>query len=392
MRSVASGGVLCLLCFILMLGIPLHAQDEPIPESAPLLSYDQPTGGTINDASPSVAFAFDALRGEVLSVRLTVTDGNLLPMLTVSDASGTLIAASVDGARTANNAIGFDSLSIPRSERYILRVGRFGLRLGATSGDFVLLVERVGVSSASGSALRYGDSVINTITDGQTRFFYPFRGQRGDVITARLQRASGNLDPLLLLTDANGMVLAENDDAPNSGLDASIDGFLIREDGTYILVASRYAGEAGTTSGGFVLSLLSAAESGLGTRFEASYPLEYGAIVEGNLTNEQHAMYYRFTGRAGDVIRVRLERVGGALDPLIALTNANAQELVSDDDSGGVQNSLIDGFVLPANGDYTLIATRYERAAGSTTGRFRLSLERTGGATSDTPDGVPESG
>jgi len=318
----------------------------------------------------------------VLSVRLTVADGDLLPTLTIINSAGGALAASPMGGT------GFDSLAIPRTDRYTLIVGRFGARLGATAGDFALLVQRVGVSSASGSALRYGDSVINTLDPTQTQFFYPFRARRGDVISARLQRASGDLDPLLLLTDADGTVLAENDDEIEGGLNAAIDGFLIREDATYILVASRFGGAAGTTTGAFVLSLLSAADSGLGRQFEASYPLEYGAIIEGDITNAQNATYYRFTGRAGDTIRARAERIGGALDPLIALTNADARELINDDDSGGGQNSLIDGFTLPADGAYTLIVTRYERAAGTTTGRYRLTLERIGGVAAET---TPES-
>jgi hypothetical protein len=356
-----------------LISFPALARAQPDAPPPVLLPYDQAVTGSLDDAAPRAVFAFDALRGEVLSVRLTVTRGDLLPSLIVTDGGGAVIAAASDGGT------GFDSLAIPRTDRYALIVGRFGGRLGATSGAFTLEIARVGVSSASGSALRYGDSVINTLDPTQTQFFYPFQARRGDVITLRLQRVSGDLDPMLILTDADGTVLAQNDDSGDGGLNAGIDGFLIRADGTYIVVATRFGGAAGTTTGGFVLSLLSAADSGLGRQFAASYPLEYGAIIEGDLTDAQNITYYRFEGRAGDVIRVRMERIGGALDPLLAITDADARELVSDDDGGGGQNALIDGYTLPADGAYTVLATRYERAAGSTTGRYRLTLERTAG-------------
>lgn len=339
-----------------------------LPADAPLLIYDQPAAGALNDDTPRAVYAFEALRGEIVSVALTVVGGDLAPVLAVVDGSGGVLAAS-------DTATAFDSLRIPVSQRYFVVVGRFGGRLGRTSGAFALEVRRVGVSSASGSALRYGDSVINTIDSAETQFFYTFRAQRGDVITVRLQRASGSLDPFLILTDSDGTVIAQNDDLPDSGsLDAAIENLLIRADGIYVLAAGRFGGAAGTTTGAFVLTLESAAQSGLGTRFDAAIPLEYGAIIEGDLTDERSALYYRFTGSAGDRVTLRMERIGGALDPLVALTDGAAREIISDDDSGGGQNSLIAAFVLPADGDYTILATRYERAAGITTGRFRLTL------------------
>jgi hypothetical protein len=125
-----------------------------------------------------------------------------------------------------------------------------------------------------------------------------------------------------------------------------------------------------------VLTLESAAQSGLGTRFDAAIPIEYGAVIEGEITAANSTLYYTFTGQAGDVITIRMDRIGGALDPLLALTNASARELVSDDDGGDGQNALIASFTLPADGAYTILATRYERASGTTTGRFRLTLTR----------------
>ncbi len=362
MRRAALAALLVAL--LLIAGAPVSAQDIP------LLTYNQPTGGRLSDAVPRAVYAFDALRGEIVSVGLRVLEGDLLPVLAVVDSAGAPIAVS-------ERAAGIASIRIPASKRYFVVVGRFGGELGTTSGAFALTLERVGVSSASGSALRYGDSVINTIDSLQHQFFYTFRAQRGDLISARMQRASGNLDPYLILTDSSGIVIAANDDIPGSGsLDAAIEGLLIRQDGVYVLAAGRFGGAAGTTTGAFVLTLESAAQSGLGTRFDAAISIEYGAVIEGEITTDHSTLYYTFTGQAGDVVTIRMDRIGGALDPLLALTNARARELISDDDGGDGQNALIASFTLPADGEYTILATRYERASGTTTGRFRLTLTR----------------
>jgi hypothetical protein len=56
--------------------------------------------------------------------------------------------------------------------------------------------------------------------------------------------------------------------------------------------------------------------------------------------------------------------------------------LVSNDDieAGVNRNALIGQFRIPADGRYIVIATRYERQAGATLGRYSLSLTSSQGA------------
>ena len=57
------------------------------------------------------------------------------------------------------------------------------------------------------------------------------------------------------------------------------------------------------------------------------------------------------------------------------LADADYQPLVEDDDSGDNQNARIADFRIPAAGKYHIIATRFERGRGSTSGEYTLSLE-----------------
>lgn len=383
------GLLLCAL-IVLMPHSTLAQEATPEPIAGALISYGQAATGTINFETPRRVYAFEGLRGEVINIDLRVTRGDLDPVVTLVDETGALLASRDDGGFTRAEAgsrdLHLEAVRIPRSDRYYLVVGRFGYSLGSTAGDFALTLERIGVSSASGSALRYGDSVSNTITNANPAIYYTFQARRGDIISVQMLAISGDLDAFVQVVNSASIVIAENDDA--LGLDAAINGLVIRDDGTYVIIATRFGQGAGRSSGSFVLTLESAAESGLGRRIDAALPLAYGDSIEGELTADTPAQFYTFDAQPDDVITIRMDRVGGDLDPLIALLNPQGNEIISDDDGGGGQNSLISGYTLPTGGRYTLVATRFERQSGRTTGRYTLTLESAGNAFADAAPGA----
>ena len=128
--------------------------------------------GRIDNAKPSAVFYFDGLRGEVISINLQITGGDLDPVLTVVRNREMIRMDDGNGSRVPN----IPALRIPRTDRYYVTVGRFGYALGTTSGGFKLDIQRVGVSSASGSMLRYGDQVINSISDIESTIVLQFQG------------------------------------------------------------------------------------------------------------------------------------------------------------------------------------------------------------------------
>ena len=358
---------------LLLLGI--------IPASAQEFGYGIPVTGTLNDTMPQVVYTFNGLRGDVVDIDLTVTSGNLDPMLSLIGSDGAVVALSDDGAASGGGSrdLRLDSLHIPRSDQYSLVVSRFGYLLGTTSGGFSLEMNRIGVSSASGSALRYGDSVYNTITDSNPQVYYSFRATRGDVISVRMQRASGDLDPALLLVNSQSQIIADNDDNPGT-LDAAINGFIIQEDGVYAIIASRFGQAAGKSKGAFVLTLAAGSESGLGRSIDFALPILPGVPAQDEITDSTNVRFYSFVGKRDDVVTIRMSRVGGELDTFIALLDPSRREIVNNDDSEGSQNSLIERYVLPMDGTYTIAATRFERAEGTTTGPYQLELVISGSA------------
>lgn len=289
-------------------------------------------------------------------------------MLSIIAPDGTAIA--FEEAR-GDGIITIDGLRLPSSGNHQLVVGRFGFALGTTVGDYELTLTRIGVSSESGSALRYGDAVFNAIDDANPQAFYTFSAQRGDQVTISMQRTAGDLDSMLTVANSRGEIIAENDDDGDS-LDSLIQGLLIREDGVYAIIAGRFGGTAGRSQGSFVLSLTVGIQRDLGRRPDLAIPILSGTAATGTISDDTSILYYAIDAAADQQITIRMERLTGNLDSFLVLRDERGREIASDDDSGDGQNAQITNLRLPTSGVYIISATRFEGAAGATRGNFRL--------------------
>jgi hypothetical protein len=371
--------LLILVCICLF---PALAQesDEDTPEDR--IVYGEVVSGQINNTTTYQTYTFEAMRCDFLRIRVRTTNGNLDVILSVFDEDNTLVFSRDDSSGSTD--VDFEPLSIPTSGVYTIVVGRFGYRLGTTSGSYELLVERIGNGSASGCAIRYGDTVTNTLNDVTPEAWYRFSAERGDMVNLHMRATGGNLDPVLTVVDGGGFALQTNDDASEGVIDAAITALLIPADGSYFVRASRY----GNTHGNFVLTLQEAANSGMGNSPLAAIPLRPNSTIEGTLSAENPAQYYRFEARQNEVISVNMQRLSNNLDSLLLITDIDGNELFEDDDGGEGQNSRITEFLIPADGTYFLVATRFEREEGRTTGRYQLRFESEGNAFAEVPPNV----
>jgi hypothetical protein len=370
--------LLLAMCGLLVMNIPpTHAQ-AAFPDAEPI-RFGEPVTGRLDGVTLRQTYRFEGRRGEFLSLSVIPEGGNLDPLLTVVDDSGAVLASVDDGQ--GRGAV-LDTLRIPRNGQYYIVVARFAGVFGITAGAYTLLVERVGISSESGSSLRYNDTIINAITDNTPQHYYSFQARRGDILDIQMQRISGQLDPYLQIVNSDAIVIAESDDVPGSNtLDAGIEQLVIDQDGTYVIVATRY----GVNTGSFVLSLAESTNSGLGNTIQTAAELPDDTFVTGEITRQQPAQFYTFTARADDLIRIQMNRVNGSLDAYLILLDEDLREIAVDDDGGGGQNAQINGVQLPRDGLYYIQATRFEGREGDTVGQYRLRLERLGGAFEDAP-------
>ncbi len=206
------------------------------------------------------------------------------------------------------------------------------------------------VQAQGGSPLTFGQPVEAVLSPGAAHT-YTFRSAGTDRISAQMTAHDPALDPVLVLYDPLGALIAFNDDVAPGRRDAALHDVPLTTPGLYTLIARSYGLRGG---GAYTLEASSRREEALAT----STPITIGETVTGEIRATGQIDRWRFTGANGQVISIALEAApGSALDPLLELQGADGTPLASSDDEGGGRNSLIHGFVLPADGPY-LIAVR----------------------------------
>ncbi len=99
------------------------------------------------------------------------------------------------------------------------------------------------------------DTVRATLNDSDYVHFWDFDVNAGETITITAESASGGLDPMLILLDANDNVLAFDDDS-GGGLNAQLRNIRLPQTGLYTVAVTRFQQAQGYTSGDYVLSII----------------------------------------------------------------------------------------------------------------------------------------
>jgi len=373
----------CLCCLLLCHILPLSAQEGT--EGTDVLPGTRLTV-TLDDDNPRFVSFFEGSRGEVLRVNVIVQSGNLDPVVSLFDDTGTVIFTRDDGDELQ---IIDTTLTIQTTGRHYLVIGRFGYEQGVTEGTFELTLERVGVISEQGTNLLYDVPIINAISSTQPQVYYTFQAQAGGIVNIDMRRSSGTLDPYLQVVDRNRFVIAENDDAPGGTRNARIQNLVLREAGTYIIVATRYGQAAGDSAGNFVLNVSESEGSGLGNSDLVPLAISYGQTVEETIDDEHYQRFYIFDAQADDLITVTMQRTKGQIDAYLILADSNLEPIAENDDSGGGTNARLDQIRIPASGRYYLVAQRVDGIIGLGSGEFRLVLTLEGSAFGDINPAIP---
>ncbi|MCX7682479.1 MAG: PPC domain-containing protein [Anaerolineae bacterium] len=213
-------------------------------------------------------------------------------------------------------------------------------------------------------AISPGSTVEGTLPVGGIEV-WSFEARAGEYVTILLEAADpAALDTYLELYDEQGQTgegypIASDDDSGGE-TDAMIADFLIEATGTYYIHATSYSGH-----GDYRLTLtVSTAPSGGGE-------LEQGKEVRGTLPgNGSHT--WTFIGKEGDEVSMAMTVVEGEMDAYLELYSPAGELLISDDDSGGGLDALIEYYLLPVSGEYRVIASEVAGEPGS----YRLKLER----------------
>lgn len=221
-------------------------------------------------------------------------------------------------------------------------------------------------------------TVNGTISTVDWRVRYTFAGSSGDSISVEMNTDSARLDPLLIILDANGTRIAENDDIADGSDNAGILNFVLQSDGMYTILATRRGEADSPYIGDYQLNFL---------RLPASYydpdtgiflmPIEVNTDEIGEINDSEPFQSYIFEGSAGDIVSIEMTRASGNLDPYLILVNRQTQEIIAqndDDERSDTTNAYIAEVTLPLEGEYIVLATRYQGIDGNSAGEFILRI------------------
>ena len=215
-----------------------------------VLTRDEPVTGSFSADTPTFSYIFTARAGDLVAANLFATDeySGITPELRLLDLDLQTLAQG-SGSRFATLRA-----SIPRSGTYIMQAsnqqpgttGGYSLRLTGTPVDVAKLPQE---------PIGYNQQLSGQIDAEAPVVYYRFAGKAGERVTIEMAASSGNLDPLLILTDANlNEELTFNDNA-SASRNARIVRYRLEKDGEYLIMATRAGLATGATQGSFDLSL-----------------------------------------------------------------------------------------------------------------------------------------
>jgi hypothetical protein len=216
--------------FLLSVGKGTSSYDVFLGEVLP----NQQATGTIQGRGERHVWRINLNPGDVLTVAASPTGANFDPVMELATADGIVLYR--DDNSGANNAALFNVVTISEPASYVLRV--FDVR-GDNQGSYVLLWRYLNIAPTPTplpdrvTILAVDDSVA----EGDYQF-YAFQGQAGQQIAVDVLAAPDSpLDPVAVLLDGAGNIIAEGDD--NNGLNPSFT-VTLPENGTYSVRVNGY--------------------------------------------------------------------------------------------------------------------------------------------------------
>ncbi len=309
------------------------------------------------------------------------------PMLVLYDADGAEIDRNDDGGEGLNSRL---IVSAETDTTYFVGAAAFG----DATGTYTVSVEEYvpppddfadGPDTAGEVAV--GGSVTGEIgTAGDEDWFaVTLQAGQGYAIDVEGSDTGGGtlMDPYALLYDADGNVVAQDDDG-GQGFNSRI---LFTPDttGQYYAAAASF----GEATGTYTLSVEAYVPppDDYGDDIDGAGAVTAGGSVTGEIGVPGDIDLFAVDLRAGVPYTFDLEGaptgMGSLPDPLLVLLDAQGRELTGNDDWGGTFNSQIT-FTPPAAGTYYLSA----EAFADNTGTYTLTVRGTGGATGTGGDGT----
>lgn len=218
--------------------------------------------------------------------------------------------------------------------------------------------------------LVYGQTVEGTINESSPSAFYRFEGDAGDVITATMILTDGELDPFLVLNDAQRVPLATDDNGGGS-TNARLT-FTLPAAGEYLLQATHSGGTPPEAGGTFSLNLTASLASDEPPAQTEASPgahigaIQLGATTTGQLDRSTAVKLYWFNAGAGQTITATVAGEA-SFTPIVSLYDNAMQQVARAQDGQPLTHTL------ESPGIYFIAVSVPD--TGSAGGSFTLQLD-----------------
>ncbi len=327
--------------------------------------------GAIDPANDSDFFKFTGMRNQAVNFHAQNDDfpTTFKPSLAVFDSAGTLL-----GEFNSSDEYAELKVILPADAAYYLRVqttggsGTYYVHRSAGGIDDIepnntpAEAELIGYNTRSGGSFSSTDDVD----------YFKFNGWVGDRIQFGDVEGCGYdglVKSLVTLLDADQNVIAQA-----RWLESKI--VTLPTTGVYYLKVEYADDEPWGGDYTLILIIPDANEPDEGQAL--ARPIAYGDEVSDRLYPGHDADWFRFQGRAGEVVQIIVDGgFGGVEGPWLGLYDKNMKLLASDGDYDGYFAEI--NYLLPADGAYYLVIDDYNYCYpyGTGGGSYELSLKQT---------------
>jgi hypothetical protein len=389
------------------------APPSELTSAAQPITRNATVTGSVTQVNFFRVFSYEAAANEVVTARATALNGSLDTLLQVADANGNLVAVNDDSNNSKNSEI--LGLRFGNAGTYFFIVTRYGKEVGGTEGDFRFELEGAVAQvppevlaldvpsgdvqvfltwrSAADVQLLVRDPAGDSVFDDQLRV--ASGGQMTLQGNINCNRAPGN--PVSYIYWPTGLlrpgsyeidVWYQNQCNDSAIVDVTLTiivrGQLVTVENLRIPLNQHYVigfnvaadGSAQARQGGFASTDVTL----LPWQSRAAQPITLNVPVFGQITDTNTFNVYTFEGTAGQRVTVSSIATSPTLDTKLFLIGPNGLQLAENDDSGVVSptvrrtDAIIANVLLPENGTYTVVATRYAMTFGNTVGGYSLTV------------------
>jgi uncharacterized protein YfaP (DUF2135 family) len=387
------------------------AADLLIGEALPL-APDILVEGTITNDAFFQSYAFDGLGNEVITLRQSRLDGSLDTLLQLIGPDGQLVFFNDDYEGTDSAIVNYP---LPLPGTYTVVATRYGKDFGGTEGRYQL--ELTGASEDLpaeiisldlptgdiGVLLTWntnadlqllvrdpaGEAIFDDLPEAQSGGLLAADGNVGCVVGGEpisyIYWPTGTLRPgtyevevwyqntcddnrpveFLLQTTVRGQVVQSIRQIPSPN-QRFVTSFLIDANGATVPGPGGFIGGTETIP------------------FDSEVPIliQIGETRQGTITNSNVFDVYAFDAAVGDEVTISMVATSSNLDTVLYLVDESGLVLAENDDASPASvgtterttNSVIAGVILPADGRYRIIATRFAGQYGGTNGGYSITV------------------